>query len=72
MDAASADLERLAERQRTGREQVRQVAVMTAVHAAALRPPLFSDAATINKPYDNVALLRMLADIGASRERPVA
>ncbi len=31
VDAAGADLERLAERQRTGREQVRQVAIMTAV-----------------------------------------
>ena len=35
VDAASADLERLAERQRTGREQVRQVAIMTAVGAVA-------------------------------------
>jgi hypothetical protein len=35
MDAAGADLERLAERQRTGREQVRQVAIMTAVGAVA-------------------------------------
>ena len=33
--AAGADLERLAERQRTGREQVRQVAIMTAVGAGA-------------------------------------
>jgi hypothetical protein len=33
VDAAGADLERLAERQRTGREQVRQVAIMTAVGA---------------------------------------
>ena len=30
VDAAGAELERLAERQRTGREQVRQVAIMTA------------------------------------------
>jgi hypothetical protein len=35
VDAASADLEHLAERQRTGREQVRQVAIMTAVGAVA-------------------------------------
>jgi hypothetical protein len=35
MDAVGADLERLAERQRTGREQVRQVAIMTAVGAVA-------------------------------------
>jgi uncharacterized protein (DUF849 family) len=35
VDAAGADLERLAERQRTGREQVRQVAIMTAVGALA-------------------------------------
>jgi hypothetical protein len=35
VDAAGADLERLAERQRTGREQVRQVAIMTAVGAVA-------------------------------------
>ncbi len=35
MDVAAADLERLAERQRTGREQVRQVAIMTAVGAVA-------------------------------------
>jgi hypothetical protein len=35
MDAAGADLERLAERQRIGREQVRQVAIMTAVGAVA-------------------------------------
>jgi hypothetical protein len=35
MDAAGADLERLAERQRTGQEQVRQVAIMTAVGAVA-------------------------------------
>jgi hypothetical protein len=34
VDAAGAGLERLAERQRTGREQVRQVAIMTAVGAA--------------------------------------
>ena len=33
VDAAGADLERLAERQRNGREQVRQVAIMTAVGA---------------------------------------
>jgi hypothetical protein len=33
VDAASAGLERMAERQRTGREQVRQVAIMTAVGA---------------------------------------
>jgi hypothetical protein len=33
VDAAGADLERLAERQRTGREQVHQVAIMTAVGA---------------------------------------
>ena len=33
IDAAGAGLERLAERQRTGREQVRQVAIMTAVGA---------------------------------------
>lgn len=33
VDAAGADLERLAERQRTGREQVRQAAIMTAVGA---------------------------------------
>lgn len=35
VDAAGAGLERLAERQRTGREQVRQVAIMTAVGAIA-------------------------------------
>lgn len=35
VDAAGAELERLAERQRTGREQVRQVAIMTAVGAIA-------------------------------------
>jgi hypothetical protein len=35
VDAAGADLERLAERQRTGREQVRQVVIMTAVGAVA-------------------------------------
>ncbi len=35
VDAASANLERLAERQRTGREQIRQVAIMTAVGAVA-------------------------------------
>jgi hypothetical protein len=35
VDAAGADLERLAERQRTGRGQVRQVAIMTAVGAVA-------------------------------------
>ena len=35
VDAAGADLERLAEGQRTGREQVRQVSIMTAVGAAA-------------------------------------
>ena len=35
VDAAGADLERLADRQRTGREQVRQVAIMTAVGALA-------------------------------------
>lgn len=35
VDAAGADLERLAVRQRTGREQVRQVAIMTAVGAVA-------------------------------------
>jgi hypothetical protein len=35
VDAAGADLERMAERQRTGREQVRQVAIMTAVGAVA-------------------------------------
>ena len=35
LGAAGADLERLAERQRTGREQVRQVAIMTAVGAVA-------------------------------------
>ncbi len=35
VDAAGADLERLAERQRTGREQVHQVAIMTAVGAVA-------------------------------------
>jgi hypothetical protein len=35
VDAAGADLERLAERQRTGLEQVRQVAIMTAVGAVA-------------------------------------
>jgi hypothetical protein len=34
VDAAGAGLERLTERQRTGREQVRQVAIMTAVGAA--------------------------------------
>ena len=33
VDAAGAVMERLAERQRTGREQVRQVAIMTAVGA---------------------------------------
>jgi len=33
VDAAGAALERLADRQRTGREQVRQVAIMTAVGA---------------------------------------
>jgi hypothetical protein len=33
--AAGADLERLAERQRTGREQVRQVAIMTGVGVVA-------------------------------------
>jgi len=33
VDAAGAGLERLTERQRTGREQVRQVAIMTAVGA---------------------------------------
>ncbi|MBP7818253.1 MAG: hypothetical protein KA085_19210, partial [Phenylobacterium sp.] len=35
VDAAGADLEHLAARQRTGREQVRQVAIMTAVGAVA-------------------------------------
>jgi hypothetical protein len=35
VDAAGADLERLAERRRTGREQFRQVAIMTAVGAVA-------------------------------------
>jgi hypothetical protein len=35
VDAAGAELERLAEQQRTGREQVRQVAIMTAVGAVA-------------------------------------
>jgi hypothetical protein len=35
VDAAGADLERLAERQRTGRGQVRQLAIMTAVGAVA-------------------------------------
>jgi hypothetical protein len=35
VDAAGAALERLTERQRTGREQVRQVAIMTAVGAVA-------------------------------------
>jgi hypothetical protein len=35
VDAAGAGLERLAERQRTGREQVRQAAIMTAVGAVA-------------------------------------
>ena len=35
VDAAGAGLERLAERRRTGREQVRQVAIMTAVGAVA-------------------------------------
>ncbi|MBW0151473.1 MAG: hypothetical protein KXJ53_09700 [Phenylobacterium sp.] len=35
VDAAGAELERLAARQRTGREQVRQIAIMTAVGAAA-------------------------------------
>jgi hypothetical protein len=35
VDAAGADLERLAERQRTGREQVRQIAIMTAVGVVA-------------------------------------
>jgi hypothetical protein len=34
VDAAGAGLERMAERQRAGREQVRQVAIMTAVGAA--------------------------------------
>jgi hypothetical protein len=33
VDAASVELERLAERQRIGREQVRQIAIMTAVGA---------------------------------------
>jgi hypothetical protein len=35
VDAAGAGLERMAERQRTGREQLRQVAIMTAVGAVA-------------------------------------
>lgn len=35
VDAAGAALERLTERQRTGREQVRQIAIMTAVGAVA-------------------------------------
>jgi hypothetical protein len=35
VDAAGAGLERLTERQRTGREQVRQVAIMTGVGAVA-------------------------------------
>jgi hypothetical protein len=35
VDAAGADLERLAERQRTGREQVRQIAIMTVAGAVA-------------------------------------
>ena len=35
VDTAGAELERLAERQRTGREQVRQIAIMTAVGAVA-------------------------------------
>jgi hypothetical protein len=35
VDAAGAELERLAERQRTGREQVRQVAIMTVVGTVA-------------------------------------
>ena len=35
VDAAGAGLERLTERQRTGRDQVRQVAIMTAVGAVA-------------------------------------
>jgi len=35
VDAAGAGLERMAERQRTGREQVRQVMIMTAVGAVA-------------------------------------
>jgi hypothetical protein len=35
VNAAGVELERLAERQRTGREQVRQVAIMTAVGAVA-------------------------------------
>lgn len=35
VDVAGAELERLAERQRTGREQVRQVAIMTAMGAVA-------------------------------------
>jgi hypothetical protein len=35
IDAAGAGLERLVERQRTGREQVRQVAIMSAVGAVA-------------------------------------
>jgi hypothetical protein len=35
VDAAGAELERWGERQRTGREQVRQVAIMTAVGAIA-------------------------------------
>jgi hypothetical protein len=35
VDAAGAGLERLAERQRTGRDQLRQVAIMTAVGAVA-------------------------------------
>lgn len=35
VDAAGAELERLAERPRTGREQVRQVAIMTGVGAVA-------------------------------------
>lgn len=35
VDVAGAELERLAARQRTGREQIRQVAIMTAVGAVA-------------------------------------
>src|SRR5471030_341720 len=35
VDTAGAELERLAERQRTGREQVRQIAIMAAVGAVA-------------------------------------
>ena len=38
-DQAGADLERLAERQRTGREQVRQVAIMTAVVSRSTTSP---------------------------------